>query len=125
MAALIGNQVHCVCLLFLAVQIFSPTMSHFHMVRALVMFLVPAFLTMVSLTTPDKEDDQAWLRYWVIISLFSVLELFLDKLSFLPFYSTMKVGFVLWCLLPSPLSGTDVIFNMVTTLLLYSGVGGS
>ena len=84
--------------------------------KTLVLFLIPAYLTMAAVTTTSQEDDQSWLRYWVVISLFSLLELPLDKLNFLPGYTIIKLVFMLWCLLPGPLSGSNVIFQMVKKL---------
>ena len=90
-------------------------MWHLHTMNTVLVFLVPAYLTMVSLTTSDKEDDQAWMRYWVVISIFSMLELPLDSLSVFPFYNTVKLVVILWCLTPGHYSGSEVIFRQVHT----------
>ena len=84
--------------------------------KTLVVFLIPAYLTLAAVTTTTQEDDQAWLRYWVVISIFSLVELPLDKLNFIPCYNTIKLVFVLWCLLPGPASGSNIIFQLVRTL---------
>ena len=97
----------------ITVKIFSMTMPCMHPVKTVMMFLMPAILTMVSLTTQDKEDDQAWMKYWVVISIFSVLELPLESLSVLPFYNTVKLSFILWCLTPGHFSGSELIFGLV------------
>ena len=81
--------------------------------RTVVIFLVPAYLTMTSLSTPDKEDDLHWMRYWVVISIFSLLEIPLDSLNFLPGYSTLKLVFIIWCLMPGECSGSQIIFEKV------------
>ena len=91
-------------------------MSHLHTMQTVLMFLVPAYLTMVSLTTSDKEDDEAWMRYWVVISIFSMLELPLESLAVLPFYNTVKLVFIVWCLTPGYFSGSELIFRQVYTL---------
>ena len=69
------------------------------------------------MSTPDKEDDQAWLRYWVIISIFYLAEYLLDLLHFLPFYHVFKISFIIWCLLPDPLSGSKILFELVKVVL--------
>ena len=76
---------------------------------------IPAYLDLAAGTNTTQEDDQSWLSYWVVISTFSLVELPLDKLNFLPCYNTIKLVFVLWCLLPGPASGNNIIFQMVRT----------
>ena len=71
----------------------------------------------MAVSTPDKEDDQAWLRYWVIISIFYLAEYLLDLLHFLPFYHVLKISFIIWCLLPDPLSGSKILFELVKVVL--------
>ena len=88
--------------------------------RTVVVFMIPAYFTLAAVTTSTQEDDQAWLRYWVVISLFSLLELPLDKLNFMPCYNTIKLMFVLWCLMPGPVSGSNIIFQLV--LITFDGV---
>jgi receptor expression-enhancing protein 5/6 len=89
-------------------------MASFHQVlKTLVVFLIPAYFTLAAVTTTTQEDDQAWLRYWVVISIFSLVELPMDNLNFLPCYNCVKLIFVLWCLLPGLFSGSNIIFQMV------------
>lgn len=43
--------------------------------------------------SPSKEDDTVWLTYWVVYSLFGLVEFFSDLLlSWFPFYYVGKVG---------------------------------
>ena len=91
----------------------STMASPYLVLRTVMVFLIPAYFTLAALTTNTQEDDQSWLRYWVVISIISLLELVLDNLSFLPCYTMMKVLLLLWCLLPGPASGSNIIFSMV------------
>ena len=84
-----------------------------HVLRKLVCFLAPAYWSMSALVSASREDDLSWLRYWVVIALASVPELVLDKLNFLPHYNILKYGFIGWCLVPGPLSGSEIIFQQV------------
>ena len=84
--------------------------------KTIVIFLLPAYLTMVALSTPGKEDDESWMRYWVVISIFSLLEIPLDSLSVIPGYSTVKMMFIFWCLSPGHFSGSELIFGQVQVL---------
>ena len=81
--------------------------------KTVVVFLVPALLTISSVHKHSPDDDKSWLRYWVVISLLSLLEIPLDRLNFMPGYSRIKMMLVGWCLIPGPLSGSNVIFKIV------------
>ena len=54
----------------------------------------------------------------MVISLFLLLELLLDKLTFLPSLTAAKLALLVWCLLPDPYSGSRIIFSQVTPLAL-------
>ena len=83
------------------------------LLRALLMFLLPSYLTLVAITTNQTEDDVSWLMFWVIMSIFNILEPLLDRLSFLPFYPGLKLMVLAWCLLPGSLSGSEILFKLV------------
>jgi len=75
-------------------------------------FLYPAYRSIKALETSSKSDDTQWLMYWVVFSLFSVLEFFSDALvGWVPFYWLMKCAFLLYCM--SPLEGSSVIYHRV------------
>ena len=45
-----------------------------------------------AIETTDKDDDTKWLTYWVVYSVFSLVEFFADILLFwIPFYWLLKV----------------------------------
>jgi receptor expression-enhancing protein 5/6 len=61
----------------------------------------PAYKSYQAIKTTDKEDDTLWLTYWVVFSLFSFIEFFLDIiLVWLPLYYELKFCFILWMTLP-------------------------
>jgi len=75
-------------------------------------FLYPAYKSIKALESSGKADDTQWLMYWVVFSLFSVLEFFSDTLvGWVPFYWLIKCAFLLWCM--SPLEGSSVIYHRV------------
>lgn len=52
-----------------------------------------ASLRIKAVESPSKEDDTMWLTYWVVYSLFGLVEFFSDLLlSWFPFYYVGKVG---------------------------------
>ena len=58
-------------------------------------------------------------RYWVVLGVFSLVELLLDlainplAYSF-PAYLILKCAFLAWCMAPVEWNGSDVIFNNVS-----------
>ena len=55
----------------------------------------------------------SWLRYWIVISVFSLPSIILDYLNLGHQFTLMKTCFIVWCLLPPPLSGSELIFYQV------------
>lgn len=59
------------------------------------------------------------IRYWVVLGVFSLVELLLDlainplAYSF-PAYLILKCAFLAWCMAPVEWNGSDVIFNNVS-----------
>ena len=84
------------------------------LVRIFLMFLLPAYLTMRAITTNSPEDDLSWLRFWVIMSMFYMIEKPLDSLNLQWFYPLVKLMLVSWFLLPTGLSGSEILFRLVT-----------
>ena len=59
----------------------------------------------------------AWLRYWVVMSSFSILELVLDLMvSWVPGYLIAKCVFLVWCMAPIQNNGSNILFNMVSII---------
>mmetsp|Transcript_624 Transcript_624/g.1170 ORF Transcript_624/g.1170 Transcript_624/m.1170 type:complete len:137 (-) Transcript_624:155-565(-) len=64
-------------------------------------FLYPAYQSYKALESDRLDAAAEWLTYWVIFSLFSVLESVASFLvSWIPFYNVLKLMFLLWLLLP-------------------------
>ncbi|KAJ2306474.1 ER membrane protein DP1/Yop1 [Coemansia sp. RSA 2706] len=48
------------------------------------------------------NDDAQWLTYWVVFGLFNVVEYFTGFLLYwFPFYYLIKLGFLVWLMLPA------------------------
>ncbi|KAJ1836338.1 ER membrane protein DP1/Yop1 [Coemansia sp. RSA 2711] len=61
-----------------------------------------AYASMCAIETPGKEDDAQWLTYWVVFGLFNVVEYFTGFLLYwFPFYYLIKLGFLVWLMLPA------------------------
>ena len=85
----------------------------------LIGFVYPAYCSIKALESVDNEDDTQWLMYWVVFSVFSVLEFFSDILmGWIPFYWLTKCVFLIWCM--SLANGSEHIYRKL--VLLWSKV---
>ena len=73
-------------------------------------FAIPAYYSLGALFTAAKADDTQWLTYWVVFSLFTVIESLISVVYWFPFYFTFKFVFLLWLSLPA-FRGADIIFR--------------
>ena len=104
--------------------------------RTIVGVTYPAFASLKAVLSDSPESCGAWLRsvsntmltltltltlirYWVVLGVFSLVELLLDlainplAYSF-PAYLILKCAFLAWCMAPVEWNGSDVIFNNVS-----------
>merc|ERR1712183_108983 len=101
------------------IVLFTPNMDLYTLIpRTLVGVAYPAFASLKAVLSDSPESSVAWLRYWVVLGVFSVVELLLDPLinpltfSF-PTYLVLKCLFLVWCMAPVEWNGSDIIFNQV------------
>lgn len=80
-------------------------------------FIIPGYYSMQALFSASKVDDTQWLTYWVVFSLFTVLESLLNVVYWFPFYFTFKFVFLLWLSLPV-FNGAQLIFRSFLTPVL-------
>ncbi|KAK1780471.1 TB2/DP1, HVA22 family-domain-containing protein [Copromyces sp. CBS 386.78] len=73
-------------------------------------FVLPGYYSLNALFTSSKQDDTQWLTYWVVFSLFTVIESLISVVYWFPFYYTFKFVFLLWLSLPT-FKGAEVIFR--------------
>jgi len=77
-------------------------------------FIYPAYVSVKAIESATKEDDTKWLTYWVVYSLFVVVESFTDIFfSWIPFYFLLKCVFLLFCMAPIKCNGSVLIYNKV------------
>ena len=101
-------------------MLFTPNMDLYTLIpRTLVGVAYPAFASLKAVLSDSPESSVAWLRYWVVLGVVSVVELLLDPLinpltfSF-PTYLVLKCLFLVWCMAPVEWNGSDIIFNQVS-----------
>merc|ERR1712226_1273790 len=86
--------------------------------RTIIGVTYPAFASLKAVLSDSPENCGAWLRYWVVLGVFSLVELMLDLVinplpySF-PSYLIIKLAFLAWCMAPVEWNGSDVIFNNI------------
>ncbi|EAA31781.1 hypothetical protein GE21DRAFT_7941 [Neurospora crassa] len=73
-------------------------------------FVLPGYYSLNALFTASKQDDTQWLTYWVVFSLFTVIESLISVVYWFPFYFTFKFVFLLWLSLPT-FKGAETIFR--------------
>ncbi|CAL1526447.1 unnamed protein product [Lymnaea stagnalis] len=74
-------------------------------------FIYPAYASVKAIESHDKEDDTKWLTYWVVYSVFSLVEFFSDIFLFwIPFYWLLKCIFLVWCFMPVPWNGSHTLY---------------
>lgn len=84
----------------------------------MVAYVYPAYASIRAIeTTDDPDDDTIWLKYWLVFSIFKLVEGVADSiLQYIPIYAVCKAAFLVWCMLPSTRGATKVYD---TVILLY------
>ena len=87
-----------------------------NIITNIVGILYPAYWSIKSLENKKIEDKQ-WLTYWVVFSLFVLVEtLFGFLLKYIPFYTFIKLAFLLWLFLPNYRGAQQIYDNFVIKL---------
>ncbi|CAJ0599263.1 unnamed protein product [Cylicocyclus nassatus] len=73
-------------------------------------FAYPAYRSVKAVRSPIKEDDTQWLIYWIVFAAFSIVDF--SVFSSVPFYWSLKMGFLLYLYLPM-FNGATVVYNNV------------
>ena len=83
-------------------------------IRAGVGFMYPAYKSLHAIMSDDREASLTWMRYWVVLAVFSMIETVVDPLlDFLPGYLLGKCIFLVWCMAPTNKSGSNLVFTQV------------
>ncbi|KAF5282547.1 hypothetical protein FQA39_LY04954 [Lamprigera yunnana] len=77
-------------------------------------FVYPAYVSIRAIESPSKNDDTKWLTYWVVFSIFSVVEYFADFIvGWFPMYWLMKCIFMVWLMIPTDFNGSIILYERV------------
>ena len=84
----------------------------------LVGFLYPAYESFKAIESGNREDNVQWLIYWVVFGCFHIAEIGIEiLLSWFPFYYAFKLGFLVYCFLPSTRGAQFVYGNIIKPFL--------
>jgi receptor expression-enhancing protein 5/6 len=89
-----------------------------NLITQLVGFVYPAYESFKALE-PDSEGKRenprlmrTWLTYWIVYSLFSVVEVFVDYILYwVPLYYMLKLVFLVWLMIPK-LGGAELVYKL-------------
>jgi len=75
--------------------------------------LFPAYSSYKAIKAASFQEYVRWIMYWIVFSLFTVVEIFTDILfSWLPFYYLSKIVIVLWLAMPFT-KGSTFIYRKI------------
>eukprot|EP00917_Polyrhabdina_sp_WS-2016_P019019 GHVP01040840.1.p1 GENE.GHVP01040840.1~~GHVP01040840.1.p1 ORF type:complete len:191 (-),score=32.86 GHVP01040840.1:19-546(-) len=69
-------------------------------------FCIPAYMSMKMIKelnetgTINKEEVTKWTTYWIVFTLLLLSERILFILRYIPFYHAVRLGFIIWMILP-------------------------
>ncbi|KAI1118198.1 TB2/DP1, HVA22 family-domain-containing protein [Nemania sp. NC0429] len=82
-----------------------------HFFASIASFLFPLFASYKALKTSDPTQLTPWLMYWSVLSCALLVESWTEfVLVWVPFYSWIRLGFLLWLVLPST-QGARVLYE--------------
>jgi receptor expression-enhancing protein 5/6 len=81
-------------------------------------FVYPAYASFKAIQTTRKDDDTAWLTYWVSFALFCVLESVVDVVGVhVPGYFVVKFVALIWMAAPQT-KGAQVVYDKLISRFL-------
>lgn len=81
-------------------------------------FVYPAYESFKAIESKNREDDVQWLMYWVVFGCFHIAEIGIEMLlAWFPFYYAFKLGFLIYCFLPSTRGAQFVYGNIIKPFL--------
>ena len=103
-----------IVLLVLGAACFFVFIGYFdYYITNIIGIIYPAFWSIRAIESKESDDDKQWLTYWVVFSLFSILDLFSGFiLKFIPFYFFFKILFLIWLFLPN-FRGATRVYDLV------------
>ena len=86
--------------------------------RTLLCFLLPAALSLPTISTWQVQECLGWLKYWVVLSVALLLEALLDHChceAKVGWWQVLKVTLLLWCIAPTQYNGSELLFDNIVS----------
>jgi len=85
------------------------------MIKILLCLILPAYHTLQhsNMAGGGSNNTLAIFRYWLVLSLVFLSELFLDQLNLSPGFTILKLAFMFWCVAPIEYNGSHVIYDKI------------
>jgi len=101
------------CLTFLALLCLL-TGNGSDLLITMIISIYPGYMSIKAILSKDTEDDQRWLKYWIISAVFMIVQMPCDWiLGWAPGFSLVKIAFLLWCMAPLQENGSVMLFKLV------------
>ncbi|XP_055514921.1 receptor expression-enhancing protein 5-like isoform X2 [Leucoraja erinacea] len=85
-----------------------------------VVFLFPAYFSVLAIESANKQEKLKWLMYWVIYGAFAIVECTAGILLYvIPSFQKLKTIFLLWCMAPVDWNGSYVIYTNIIRPFFY------
>ena len=93
------------------------------LVEKMIIWIYPAYCSILALKmeSPEEEDGNKWLTYWIILAIVDVMEDLLA--SCVPCYRLAKCLFMVWCMPPLQDNGSSFIYNNYLTKNFFNNNG--
>ncbi|KAG5617516.1 hypothetical protein H5410_017340 [Solanum commersonii] len=83
------------------------------------------YASVVAIESTSKLDDEQWLAYWILYSFLTLMEMLLQPiLQWIPIWYEVKLGIVVWLVLPQ-FRGAAFIYNKFVREKLIKKYGSS
>ncbi|KAK9708840.1 hypothetical protein K7432_009391 [Basidiobolus ranarum] len=81
--------------------------------------LYPAYASYKALEERRSEELLTWLMFWIVMGIFTAVEFVADVIIFwFPFYYQLKMGFILWLILPQTKGSTYLYKTFIHPTLI-------
>ncbi|XP_039001377.1 HVA22-like protein e [Hibiscus syriacus] len=75
-----------------------------------VMLLYPLYSSIMEIESPNREDDEQWLAYWILYSLLTITEMVFE---WIPIWYRVKLVFMAWLVLQQ-FRGASFIYERIS-----------
>ena len=102
---------HVMAGLIVLAMLFLVLFQGYAIICALLTCVYPMIASIRAIESKDENDDKMWLSFWCIYGIFQTVEMFFGFiLSYIPFYSWIRLGFFIYLMHPET-QGAEVLYR--------------